>query len=110
MIDKIRLKKIIKSLKNSKLKLPILQYLKNNYPGHANLRKLSLELKSDNGNIKGSLMGDGKRYKIDTSLAALGLVTRVEVKANNDTFIHYFITQDGIDIVNMIENDPKIII
>jgi predicted transcriptional regulator with HTH domain len=91
------------SLERSSVRREILVYL-NRYPSGVPIFDISQNIKASYTNTKGALLGDGKGYNIDTSLANLGLVTCSKVRGS---LILYMLTPRGREIALLLEESGR---
>jgi predicted transcriptional regulator with HTH domain len=87
------------SLERSSIRIDILMYLKM-YPSGVPIFDISQNIKASYTNTKGAILGDGKGYNIETSLASLGLVTCSKVRG---ALILYMLTSKGREIARLLE-------
>ncbi len=91
------------SLERSSIRRDILLYL-NKYPSGVPIFDISQNIKASYTNTKGAILGDGKGYNIDTSLASLGLVTCSKVRG---TLILYMLTPKGKEIATLLDESGR---
>jgi predicted transcriptional regulator with HTH domain len=91
------------SLERSSIRRDILLYL-NKYPTGVPIFDISQNIKSSYTNTKGAILGDGKGYNIDTSLASLGLVTCSKIRGS---LILYMLTPRGREIALLLEESVR---
>ena len=99
-------KAIIRSLRRSKVRVVILLFIAQNYYGQANLKQLRKGLNICASNLLGALIGVQGRYSYQDSLVGLGLLERVETSIEGHKMIHYRITEKGLRIARMLQNEP----
>jgi predicted transcriptional regulator with HTH domain len=87
------------SLERSSVRRDILLYL-NQYPSGVPIFDISKSIKASYTNTKGAILGDGRGYNIETSLASLGLVTYSKVRGS---LILYTLTSRGREIARLLE-------
>jgi predicted transcriptional regulator with HTH domain len=91
------------SLERSSIRRDILMYL-NKYPSGVPIFDISQNIKASYTNTKGAILGDGKGYNIDTSLASLGLVTCSKIRGS---LILYMLTPRGREIAQLLEESGR---
>jgi predicted transcriptional regulator with HTH domain len=91
------------SLERSSIRRDILMYL-NKYPSGVPIFDISQNIKASYTNTKGAILGDGKGYNIDTSLANLGLVTCSKFRGS---LILYMLTPRGREIALILEESVR---
>jgi predicted transcriptional regulator with HTH domain len=91
------------SLERSSIRRDILMYL-NKYPSGVPIFDISKNIKASYTNTKGAILGDGKGYNIDTSLASLGLVTCSKV---HKSLILYTLTSRGREVAVLLEESGR---
>lgn len=91
------------SLERSSIRRDILVYL-NRYPSGVPIFDISQSIKASYTNTKGAILGDGRGYNIDTSLASLGLVTYSKVRGS---MILYTLTPRGREIALLLEESGR---
>lgn len=96
---------IVKSLKRSMVRTRILVFIYRQYFRQANLKLICKDLRICPGNVLGALVGYKKRYKKEASLVGLGLMERMETDMEGNKIIQYRITEKGVSIASMLENE-----
>ncbi len=91
------------SLERSSIRRDILLYL-NKYPSGVPIFDISQNIDASYTNTKGAILGDGKGYNIDTSLASLGLVTCSKIRGS---LILYMLTPRGREIASLLEESGR---
>ena len=91
------------SLERSSIRRDILRYL-NQYPSGVPILDISRSIGASYTNTKGALLGDGKGYNIDTSLASLGLVTCSKARGS---LILYTLTPRGREVAGLLEEPAR---
>jgi predicted transcriptional regulator with HTH domain len=91
------------SLERSSIRRDILVYL-SKYPSGVPIFDISQNIKASYTNTKGAILGDGKGYNIETSLASLGLVTCNKVRGS---LILYMLTPRGREIASLLEESNR---
>jgi len=91
------------SLERSSIRRDILVYL-NRYPSGVPIFDISQSIKASYTNTKGAILGDGRGYNIDTSLASLGLVTYSKMRGS---LVLYMLTPRGREIALLLEESGR---
>jgi predicted transcriptional regulator with HTH domain len=91
------------SLERSSIRRDILVYL-NRYPSGVPIFDIAQNIKASYTNTKGAILGDGKGYNIETSLASLGLVTYSKARGS---LILYMLTPKGREIALLLEESGR---
>jgi predicted transcriptional regulator with HTH domain len=90
------------SLERSGVKREVLRYLRR-YPSGVPIADISRNIETSYANTKGAILGNGRGYKIDTSLASMGLVTFNKARGS---LVLYSLTPKGAEIAGLLEERP----
>ncbi|MGA9140414.1 MAG: archaellum operon transcriptional activator EarA family protein [Methanocella sp.] len=89
---------LYKSLSRSKIRRDILIFLRKN-PDNTTIFEISRNIKASYTNTKGAILGYGKGYKEERSLASLGLV----ISENGRSSVNIILSPRGHEIAKLLE-------
>ncbi len=91
------------ALERSSIRRSILLYL-NKYPSGVPIFDIAQNIDASYTNTKGAILGDGKGYNIDTSLASLGLVSCSKARGS---LVLYTLTPRGREVATLLEEPAR---